>query len=231
MRVLVLRPRAAGERTAARLRARGYEAVLAPVTAIAPLDTPPPAGPFAAVLVTSPSAFAAPIPDGLKELPLLAVGGRTAEVARARGFRDVESAGGDRNALAALAARRLPRGARLLLVQGRDHKEDTAPLLAAAGLTPVPWIAYAAERLPRLPDPAVAALDEGRIDIVLHYSRRSAETALALAEAAGVARPFLASVQVCLSPDVAEPLVRAGAVRIVTAAEPQEDALFAALGD
>jgi uroporphyrinogen-III synthase len=231
MRVLVLRPRAAGERTAARLRARGHEAVLAPVTAIAPLHEPPPAGPFAAVLVTSPSAFAAPIPDTLRALPLLAVGGRTAEVARARGFRNVESADGDRHALVRLAAQRLPPGARLLLVQGRDHKEDTTALLAAAGLTPVPWIAYAAETLPALSDIAVSALEQGRVDAVLHYSRRSAETALALAEAAGLARSFLAGVQVCLSADVAEPLVRAGAARIVTAAEPQEDALFAALGN
>jgi uroporphyrinogen-III synthase len=229
MRVLVFRPLAAGERTAARLRARGHEAVLAPVTAIAPLDTPLPPGPFAAVLVTSASAFAASIPEALRDLPLLAVGLRTAEVARARGFRQVESANGNRHAFAELAAERLPPGARVLLIQGRDHKEDTAALLEAAGLAPVSWIAYAAETLPRLAEAAASALRDGRVDVALHYSRRSAVVALNLIEGAGLSRPFFACPQVCLSADVAQPLIQAGADRIVIAAEPQEEALFAAI--
>lgn len=231
MRVLVLRPEAEAHRTAARLAARGHEAVVAPVLSIRAWHEPAPEGAFDVLVLTSANALIAlaEMPAAVRRLPVLAVGERTGEVARAAGFADVLCAEGDRISLAVLARRVLPTGARLLLALGREHKDDTIPLLAAAGLIPVPWITYAADAVPALPAAAVEALAAGRIDAVLHYSRRSATIGLALAEAAGVAPALLAGLQVCLSEDVAAPLRAAGAARIAVARQPDEAALLAAL--
>ncbi|MBX3540364.1 MAG: uroporphyrinogen-III synthase [Chelatococcus sp.] len=231
MRILVFRPKSAAERTAARLAVLGHEAVLAPATRIVPLDTPRPEGSFAAIVVGSANSFVIAADDAIRDVPVIAVGERTAEVARARGFTDVESADGDRIAMAALARRRFPAGGRALVLQGRDHKADTMALLADAGLTPVSWIVYAAAPVESLTSEAVEALRMERIGAVLHYSRRSAEVALALVDRDGLGRPFFAARQVCLSLDVAEPLRRAGARHIVVATAPREEALFAALDE
>jgi len=63
----------------------------------------------------------------------------------------------------------------------------------------------------------------------LHYSRRSAALAVALAERAGLADPFRAILHVCLSPDAGEPLRAMGAPRLAWASEPREDRLIDAL--
>ena len=63
----------------------------------------------------------------------------------------------------------------------------------------------------------------------LHYSRRSASLAAALAKAAGAEASFLELEHVCLSRDVAEPLQAIGATRVAIAETPDEAALFQAL--
>ena len=57
MRILVTRPAADAERTAAALRARGHEAIVAPLLSVEFLsDAELGAGPWAAILVTSANA-------------------------------------------------------------------------------------------------------------------------------------------------------------------------------
>ena len=63
----------------------------------------------------------------------------------------------------------------------------------------------------------------------LHYSRRSASLAAALAKAARAEAPFLELKHVCLSRDVAEPLQAIGATRIAIAETPDEAGLFRSL--
>ena len=64
---------------------------------------------------------------------------------------------------------------------------------------------------------------------MLHFSKRSAETYLAGAAQAGVAKQALAVRHICLSAQVAEPLASAGAGRIAIAPRPDEAALIASL--
>src|SRR6185503_19281114 len=97
MRVLVTRPLPDGERTAAALRARGHQVLLAPLMTVKPVAADL-SGNWAAVIVSSANALRAV--DGsrlaaLKKLPLFAVGERSAIAAREAGFRDVRAAGGD----------------------------------------------------------------------------------------------------------------------------------------
>ncbi len=63
----------------------------------------------------------------------------------------------------------------------------------------------------------------------LHYSRRSAALAMDLASAGGAAAHFRLMTHVCLSDDVAEPLIASGTASVHVAARPDEAALLATL--
>jgi uroporphyrinogen-III synthase len=111
MRLLVTRPEPDNERTAAMLRARGHEVMLAPLLRIEVIaDADLGAPPFAAILLTSANgaraASAHPRRSELIALPVLAVGSSSADAARMAGFANVESADGDGRGLARLAAKR-----------------------------------------------------------------------------------------------------------------------------
>ena len=96
-------------------------------------------------------------------------------------------------------------------------------------------VAYAAEPLPALPQAVNAALAAGALDAALHYSRRSAALALALADQSGHGGAFRRLRHYCLSADVAFPLEAAGVAVHFVAGRPREtdllDALAPRLGD
>ncbi len=131
----------------------------------------------AATLVTSGNALAA-LPEALHGLPLLAVGAATAGRAREAGFEYVLSADGDAAALAALAARSLEPGARLLLAVGAGQGAVLATVLRAGGFRVHRRTAYAARPVAEFPGVAQAALQEGALRAALFLS---AETARAFA--------------------------------------------------
>ena len=235
MRLLVTRPEPDGARTAAALRARGHDVMLAPLLSVAPepaADLGP--GPWGGVLITSANAARAiashPRRDELAGLRLYAVGRRSAEAARAAGFADVSSADGDAADLARLVAARdskpqvrLP----LLYLAGEDRAADLAGALAAQGIATQTVVIYRAVVATSLPPAVKAALAAGAIDGVLHYSRRSADAFTALALAALIDLKRLATKHYCLSAEVAAPLRQAGVAAPVVAGVPDEAALFA----
>ncbi|MBO0712675.1 MAG: uroporphyrinogen-III synthase, partial [Acetobacteraceae bacterium] len=104
-RVLLTRPEAGAAATAARLAARGFVPVIAPLARIERLAAklPNPAG-VQAMIVTSSNALTA-VPPAWRTLPLFAVGDATASRARALGFASVASASGDAGDLACLIGR------------------------------------------------------------------------------------------------------------------------------
>ena len=127
----------------------------------------------------------------------------------------------------------LPPGARLLHIAGEDRKAEPAASLREAGFALAVWAAYAARPVESLP-PVVAAALSGEaeaLDAALHYSRRSAMTAMRLAAEHGSAGAFGRLKHYCLSADVAVPLVEAGVPAHFVAARPTEDALLAGLRD
>src|SRR5262245_56238778 len=133
MRLLVTRPQHDGERTAARLRARGHEVTLAPLLSIDAVDAALPREPLSAVVMTSANAARIiarhPRRDALTSLPAFTVGRHTAEAARAAGFRAVECADGDKDDLAALLRARFnERSAPLLYLAGEDRDRKSTRL-------------------------------------------------------------------------------------------------------
>jgi uroporphyrinogen-III synthase len=227
MRLLVTRPEPDNARTAAALRAQGHEVVLAPLLHIesvanAELGRPP----WAAILLTSANGARAlvdhPRRDELLALPVLAVGRSSAEAARTAGFADVTSADGDARDLARLAAQRFAgAGQPLLYLAGEDRSGE----LAVLGLAVHTAVVYRAAQAERFPPAVRAALEQGDIDGVLHFSRRSVESYLECGR--DVAGPSLKPAHYCLSARAAEPLRLAGALRIHIAPQPDEASLLA----
>ena len=231
MRVLVTRPAAQAGRTAARLRAAGHEPVPAPVLAIVATGAAWPKPLDALVLTSAQAALTMPerAARDWRDVPAFAVGERTAQALRARGFGNVTSSGSDAAALAALMSATLPPGAAVLYAAGHDRKPVLEHALAIAGLALAVVEVYAARPAPDW-DPAIRArLLAGTLDAVLHYSARSAALALSQAAGAGMRQAFLALRHHCVSDDAAAPLVAAGATIVVVAGRPDEDSLLATL--
>jgi len=237
MRLLVTRPEPDNARTAATLRSRGHEVTLAPVLRVEPEpDAELGGGPWAAVLITSGNAVRALAEHRRKEellgIPVLAVGRRSAEAARAAGFAEVVSADGDADDLARLVAARVPSrqpNHPLLWLAGEERAADLAGALAAHAIAVHTAVVYRAVAETALPDAVRDALSSGGIDGVLHYSRRSADAFEAIAMAQGIDLKSLPTKHYCLSAQVAEPLRQIGVTSVVVPARPDEAALLALL--
>jgi uroporphyrinogen-III synthase len=231
VRILITRPEPDGERTAQKLRARGCDVLLGPVLRIRHLDEADlGAGPWDAVAMTSANAAHAIERHSRRQqvirLPVLTVGRRTAEAARTVGFTNIASAHGNEQALAQLIGDRVARGKKILYLVGEDRAGDLAIAVAPHGVRVETVVVYRAVAAERLPDAASAALRAGEVNGVLHFSRRSAVIYLDCARAAGVLDSALKPFHYCLSNMVAEPLVAAGASRVMIAQSPEENALL-----
>lgn len=223
-RILVTRSEPGASDTAAALRAIGFEAIVEPVFAIAPVDADIP--PFDALAFTSANGvrrFAGLSPR--RDVPVFCVGARTAAVARELGFANTASADGDVGALADLIIRRLAPGARLLHAGNEDSRGDLAGTLRTAGKN--------ADFLPIFRAVPVASpgqqlsrhfSGEAKLDAVLvHSPRAGAILADFAANAPGTRLPVAAISQAAAAPL----LTHASSVEI--AATPDEAALISAL--
>ena len=239
MAVLVTRPHPDNEATAAALRARGFEVLLAPMLRFEPLAFQDDADArYGAVLVTSANALRGfqshPAARRLLALPLFAVGEHTAAAARGAGFRNIISARGDvtglREAvLAGVKAKTLKKAATLLYLAGADLARDLAGDLGERGFTVVTHTTYRMAPVSDLPRDACDAFVASQVEAVLHYSRRSVRVFLDAARIAGVEISSLAVPHGCLSDTVASILREAGATQVLTARSSDENALLDAL--
>ncbi len=236
MRILVIRPEREARATAARLAALGHEAIVAPTMRVE-FDTTialPREG-VAALLVTSANAVDAlgrrSDLSSLVDLPVYAVGRRTAEAARAAGFARVVSADGDRHALldTVAAARSLADG-RLLWAAGRDRTGDLPGEFAARGFEVVTVEVYRAEAVDGLPETVIAAFRAREIDAVTIHSPRSAALLVERLVAAGLDPASPGSSFHAISEAAAQPLREAGCADVIVAARPDETALLETFG-
>jgi uroporphyrinogen-III synthase len=228
MRLLVTRPQPDNERTAAALRAQGHEVLLTPLLRVEAVpDASLGAGPFAGILLTSANGARAIATHRrlgeLAALPVLAVGRSSAEAARAAGFADVTSADGDARDLMRLTATRFKGSALpLLYLAGQDRSRELAGELPGVAVRTV--VVYRTAMADGFPSAIRAALEQERIDAVLHFSRRSVESYLACAR--DFPGPALKPVHFCISERAAGPLRNAGAASVRVAPRPHEASLF-----
>ena len=229
--LLVTRPQPAADVTAAALRMQGHEVIVAPLLRIEAADFELGPGPWSAVVLTS--ANAAHAISGFKRraeltrLPAIVAGQRSADAARAVGFRHIVAkeggvAGLARLVKASIGERRHP----LLYLAGEDRAGDLAADLATEGLVVETVVVYRAVRASTLPHAAQQAIAAGRVGGVLHFSRRSAEAFLASSAASGLPDQVRSLRHYCMSARVAEPLRAAGARDVRVATRPDEAAVL-----
>jgi uroporphyrinogen-III synthase len=236
VRLLVTRPEPECERTAALLRSRGHEVLVLPLLRIeAAGQAQLGAGPWGAVLFTSANAVRAIAAHRrfreVAGLPAYVVGAHTGAAAAAAGFAPVISAAGDVDDLVSLVVAQPPTTAlALLYLAGSDVSGDLAGSLRSRGLQVETAVVYRSVMVADLRPDVRAALAAGRIDAVLHYSARSAAAFVAAVKAAGIDDSVTRIKHLCLSSQVAAPLVAAGATAVVVAGEPNEQALLACIG-
>ena len=209
----------------ARLRRLGFSVACLPAIEIKAQAVLPRRSRYDAVVATSAKAF---LGDGPRDTssPLYVVGARTGRAAKARGWRLASPPATDAAELTqtlngALGQARASSTSPGAIGKGPSRRRLTTAFRArdrrslcgrgARGLAPGGGAGLAS---------CVAAL---------HYSRRSAGLARALAKTSGGEARFLELVHVCLSHEVAEPLEAAGATRIAIAETADEAGLFHAL--
>jgi uroporphyrinogen-III synthase len=183
------------------------------------------------VVMTSANAARAvarhPRRETIIALEAFTVGRHTAEAARAAGFRTLHSAAGDKDDLADFLRARLgEQSAPLLYLAGQDRAGD----LAVGGVPIVTVVAYRAIKAERFAPAVAAALAQGALDGVLHFSARTAQAYLDCAAHGRMLERALAPVHFCLSQQVAQPLSAAGAAAIRIALRPDEAAMVELVG-
>ena len=243
MAVLVTRPHPDDEATAAALRAKGFEVMLAPMLRFEPVAFHDDGDArYGAVIVTSANALRGIAPhlqgsrqgSRLLKLPLFAVGEHTASAAHRAGFDNVIPANGDAaslrdSVLASVKAKELKKTSPVLYLAGADLARDLAGELGERGFTVVTHTTYRMIPVSSLPREACEAFAASGIEAVLHYSRRSARAFLDAARAGGVEISALAIPQCCISAAVASVVRDAGATQVMAAASSNENALFEVL--
>ena len=191
--------------------------------------------PVAALLLTSGQAVAAvaqALPMGISfNLPVFAVGGRTAERARAAGFTQVYSADGDALALVGLLRQRLsPKAGPLLLACGAGQGGALAAALRSDGFRVVRRIAYETRSASGLPAEVAGALHEGRIAVIAFFSAQSARSWFDGLRDAALRAAAVRTVALVLSPAIEQGVRSLGwQGPVVVAARPDAASMLAAL--
>ncbi len=229
MRILVTRPAPECALTAQKLRDLGHEAVEMPLlqvrfltpdlTDLASLD---------AVAVTSGRALTALAKLGefsaflsrFRDLPIFCVGGKTADRARALGFRNLRSADGNVEALSKLILS-CEDVQSVLYVAAEDRSGDLEGELSRAGRRCEVVEVYRTELVESLPEKIISDLAQDRFDAVLIYSARTATALRSCLSSLNI--PMGARV-LALSPKAGQPL--SDLVNVEIAAHPDEASLF-----
>ena len=212
--------------TAKRLAAAGYDAIGAPVLSVVPLAVPPVVEVPDALILTSLNAVRLhPFVPALSDLPLFAVGDRSARYARARGYRRVASANGDVRALCSLLERELDEGADILHPGAVETAGDIEALLEHRFRVRKLPVYDVRESDPRDLEWICGALDD--IDHILIHSPRAGRFTASLI--AGAAPRWSGSIH-CISEAAAAPFRANLCLRVVVAARPDERSVLASLG-
>lgn len=232
MRALVTRPREDSDSVARTLEARGLDVMIEPLLDIEPVpEARVDADGAQGILVTSANGIRALARlHGDRTLPVWAVGDASATVARALGYVQVESAGGDVDTLAELVTRRVdPARGVLLHAAGSVTAGDLAGLLEAQGYRVRRQVLYRAVTASRLSPDLRQALETGTIHLALFFSPRTAATFVRLITAAGLGDAVARITAYGLSANVSAQLAPLPWARLRQAAEPTQAALLAAL--
>ncbi len=185
---------------------------------------------FAALALTSANALRALEQRGALDaflgLKVFAVGERTAAAARRLGFADVVATGGTLDHLvAAIAGGRL--AGPVFYPSVRHPSGNLAKSLAPFGVLVVTTRVYEMRAIEAVPEAIIRRLLAGEFAAALFYSRRTAEAFVTLVGARLDAASKSRLGMLCLSEQIASPLIAARFVCIGLAEHPSEQAMMA----
>ena len=228
--VLITRPEPGASETAARLEAMGLTPIIAPALLVEPVQLASRGlGRIAATLLTSSNAIAG-CPPQCVELPAFAVGDATAARARAAGFTNVRSAGGDAVALADLVVATLRYDAgSLLLPTGHSLGADLARDLRSRGFRVVRRTVYRIGRPAALPAVIPRHLLRRDARGALFFSAETARHFVNLIQSAGLDDAVNSVAAISISERAGVALRALPWRRISVASRPNQDAMLALL--
>ncbi len=221
--ILITRPREDAERLAEEFEAQGFATLIEPMLTIDFVEDPgfSTEGAQAILLTSANGARALGRTAAPRDIPVLAVGDKTAEAARGQGFARVAVAGGDVERLAALARETLdPAAGALIHVSGRDVAGDLAGALAAGGFTCRRHVLYKAHAAEGFSGKLRDALSAGEIAAVVFYSARTVATFVMLMRQAGLAAGVVSMTAFCISEAVADAARELDWARVVVSGGP-----------
>ncbi len=229
IRALVTRPLQDSKLLVAALAKRGVSTFVSPMLSI--VTVPSAAMNFEgvqAVLFTSSNGVRALAAlTSRRDLPVYAVGDRTAAIAKENKFVNVESAEGDVDTLATLVIQhRRPGDGVLLHPAGTVLAGDLSGQLSAAGFVVRRVVIYDARAATEFTGEIRMALLDREIDIVLFFSPRSANTFVNLAKKQGLETACENLEALCLSKGVATAADPIMWRRVLIAKEPTQASLL-----
>jgi uroporphyrinogen-III synthase len=233
MKVLVTRSEPGASKTAAALRKRGAEPVIAPVLRVEfPDEIEVGLSRTSALLFTSPNAVRAWLACRSEtDLPAFCVGDATAAAAEEAGFAKVRSAGGDASDLIALCAARLVPGRhRLLHLRGKHAAGDLAGRLRTLGFEVDEGVIYEAVSAAALPENAARVIRRRELAVALFHSPRAAIAFTALVEDADLSDYLNTVIAVTISEAAAKGLVKSDWAAVKVAEAPNEDDMLHRIG-
>lgn len=229
MRLLITRPQEDAVAIAKILSALGHVPIIAPL-----MDVQFHEGPaltlegVQAVLATSANGVRALAGrTSRRDVPVYAVGPQTAESARGAGFKKVLSAEGDSNALVQFVSERAdPSNGGLLHAAGAETAGRVKQALQAKGFTVETTVLYEAVPVAKLPENALAVLQDGTLGGVLLFSPRSAKTFATLVTEARAAPTCAKLDAYCISAATAAALTPLAFARVAVAGGPNQEAMI-----
>ncbi|MEO5345581.1 MAG: uroporphyrinogen-III synthase [Magnetococcus sp. YQC-9] len=236
--ILITRPEPGGSETARQIACHQGRPLLAPLTAIQPIEDPAPLqnallnpSDYDALLVTSANgarALVAALPHGLTPPPLLAVGEKSARELRACGWevRVPEKAEGG-GKLGESLLHWMPEARRVLFLRAEEGREELIRVLTGAGIAVDTVAVYRSVAVKSLPEEVLERLTE--LDAVLFFSPRGAEIFFGLLpEQTKLPKSCRIA---ALSPLTAATLTRLGVSVDIIPATPDGECLIQALHD
>jgi uroporphyrinogen-III synthase len=225
---LITRAQPGAQVTEANVHALGYKGICIPAAIIVPTGAHIETNGVQALLMTSAAAARhIEVGDAIASLPVYAVGNATAEAASLAGFTNVISAGGDGANLAVLAADRMkPDHGALLHLRGNEVAGDVTGMLTACGFTTRHIEVYATHDHPDFASNIRQYIGRER-GIVLFHSPAGARRFCAALDNSDLDLGKWGAIG--LSAACLQSLQNSGFAYLVSAAQPDENALIEAV--
>lgn len=200
--VLITRPRQQGEDFACALRAYGIDTLCAPVLEYHALEKSlPDLGKYDGLIFTSINGlYLFNNHNNIPDIPVFAVGNKTAEKARSLGFKDVYNAQGNADDLARTIDRALTNTpAKLLHICGTHNKKVP---VQNKDIQIEQYKTYRMDKIHTLPPQTIHAMRTGSINYATFFSPRSAKNFINLIEQHNLTSCLININALCISDSV-----------------------------